>query len=239
MTDWQHGYVTDMPYTFGFYKECAPHWLDWVALLRGSEPPTQARQMLELGCGQGYGLCVLAAANPGYQFVGVDFNPEHIAHARSLARRTGLKNIAFHEGDFMQLAAVSTLPWGTCDYVVAHGILSWVNETVRKAIFEIIDRCLTPGGLAYFSYNALPGWLATHPVQHLMRQFAERTGVNALSFDSALDVLQRLQDANAAVFSAQPGLKQRLAQLQQHPKQQSNYLYHEYFNGGDIRDGPR
>jgi hypothetical protein len=62
MQDWQHGYVTDMPYTFGFYKECAPNWLDWVALLRGAEPPTESRRLLELGCGQGYGLCVMAAA---------------------------------------------------------------------------------------------------------------------------------------------------------------------------------
>ncbi len=44
MNDWQHGYVTDVPYTYGFYKECASNWLDWVALLKGSEPPTEARR---------------------------------------------------------------------------------------------------------------------------------------------------------------------------------------------------
>lgn len=231
MNDWQHGYVTDMPYTYGFYTECAPGRLDWVALLRGSEPPSDTRRVLELGCGQGYGLCVMAAANEGFHFIGVDFNPEHIAHARSLARRTGLKNIEFHEGDFIALAQQETLPWPRCDYVIAHGILSWVNFEVRRAIFKITDRCLTPGGLGYFSYNALPGWLATHPVQHLMRQFADRTGVNAVSFESALKALQQLKDVNAAVFKAQPGLVNRLEQLQKHPKDQANYMYHEYFNG--------
>lgn len=109
-TTWQHGYVTDMPYTFGFYRECAPNWLDWVALLKGSEPPQGTRRVLELGCGQGYGLCVMAAANPDHYFVGVDFNPEHIAHARSLAGRTGLNNIEFHEGDFILMAKASALP---------------------------------------------------------------------------------------------------------------------------------
>ncbi len=230
MSDWQHGYVTDMPYTYGFYRECSPHWLDWIALLRGSEPQGDVKQVLELGCGQGYGLCVMAAANPDFHFHGVDFNPEHIAHARSLARRTGLKNIGFHEGDFLALASVSELPWSQCDYVIAHGILSWVNFEVRQAIFKITDRCLTPGGLAYFSYNALPGWLATHPVQHLMRQFADRTGVNAISFESALNALQTLKDADASVFNLQPGLVSRLDQLHKHPKDQTNYLYHEYFN---------
>lgn len=231
MSDWQHGYVTDLPYTYGFYRECAPLWMDWVALLRGSEPPAATRRLLELGCGQGYGLCVMAAANPDHHFIGVDFNPEHIAHARGLARRTALTNIEFHEGDFIALANSHTLPWSPCDYLVSHGILSWVNSAVREAIFRIADRGLAPGGLAYFSYNALPGWLATHPVQHLMRQFADRTGVNAMSFDSALQALQRLKDVNAAVFSNQPGLNARLEQLQKHPKHQTNYLFHEYFNG--------
>ncbi len=231
MNDWQHGYVTDMPYTYGFYKECAPNWMDWVALLRGSEPPMDAKTVLELGCGQGYGLCVMAAANSNHHFIGVDFNPEHIAHAKSLARRTNLTNIEFHEGDFIAIAEAPNLPWAECDYVLAHGILSWVNYEVRNAMFRITDKCLAPGGLAYFSYNALPGWLATHPVQHLMRQFADRTGVNAISFENSLKALQGLKDVNAAVFNAQPGLHARLEQLQKHPKHQINYLYHEYFNG--------
>ena len=230
MVDWQHGYVTDMPYTFGFYKECAPNWMDWVALLRGSEPPTATRRVLELGCGQGFGICVMAAANPDYHFIGVDFNPEHIAHARSLVRRTQLKNVEFHEGDFVELSK-GDLPWPECDYVVAHGILSWVHFDVRKAIFQITDRCLSPGGLAYFSYNSLPGWLPTHPVQHIMRQFADRTGVNALSFESAINALGKIKEVNGAVFTALPALNNRLEQLQNHSKEQANYMYHEYFNG--------
>ncbi len=95
-TSWQHGYYSDTSYTYGFYREFAPNWLDWVALLKGSEPPSTSGRMLELGCGQGYGLSIMAAANPDMKFVGVDFNPEQIAHARSLVRRTGLTNIEFH-----------------------------------------------------------------------------------------------------------------------------------------------
>ncbi len=221
-TSWHHGYYSETSYTYGFYREFAPTWLDWVALLKGSEPPRTCRSMLELGCGQGFGLCVLAAANPEMQFVGVDFNPEHIAHARSLVRRTGLTNIEFHEADFLK-----TETYKPCDYVVAHGVLTWVNRKVRSAIYQIIDQCLTPGGLAYFSYNTLPGWLATHPVQHLMMQYAQRTGVNAASFTSALKALENLKQAGAALFSAQPGIHTRLEQLN---KVDQSYLYHEYFH---------
>lgn len=224
-TSWQHGYYSDTSYTYGFYKEFAPSWLDWVALLKGSEPPSTSARMLELGCGQGLGLSVLAAANPEMQFVGVDFNPEQVAHARSLVRRTGLTNMEFHEADFMEKR-----PYGSFDYVVAHGILTWVNREVRSAIYQIIDRSLTPGGLAYFSYNALPGWLATHPVQHLMRQYADRTGVNAGSFQSALKSLETLKEAGAAVFKSQPGIQSRMEQLSQQAANNENYIYHEYFH---------
>ena len=228
-TAWQHGYYSETSYTYGFYKEFAPNWLDWVALLKGSEPPNTSNRMLELGCGQGLGLCVMAAANPHMRFVGVDFNPEQIAHARSLVRRTGLTNIEFHEADFVSLAAKDQ-PFEPCDYVVAHGILTWVNQEVRSAIYRIIDKTLTPGGLAYFSYNALPGWLATHPVQHLMTQFADRTGVNKQSFESALTALESLKDAGAAVFKNQPGIQPRLEQLQKQAANNENYIYHEYFH---------
>ena len=122
---------------------------------------------------------------------------------------------------------MKTETYGPCDYVVAHGILTWVNREVRSAIYRIIDKCLTPGGLAYFSYNALPGWLATHPVQHLMMQYAQRTGVNATSFKSALESLKSLKEAGAAVFNSQPGIVSRLEQLD---KIDQNYLYHEYFH---------
>lgn len=222
---WQHGYYSDTSYTYGFYKEFAPNWLDWVALLKGSEPPNTSKRMLELGCGQGLGLSVLAAANPNMQFVGVDFNPEQVAHARSLVRRTGLSNIEFHEADFMEKKL-----YGSFDYAVAHGILTWVNRDVRSAIYQIIDKSLTPGGLAYLSYNALPGWLATHPVQHLMRQYADRTGVNAGSFQSALKALETLKEAGAGVFKSQPGIQNRMEQLQKTAANNENYIYHEYFH---------
>lgn len=228
-TTWQHGYYSDTSYTYGFYKEFSLNWLDWVALLKGSEPPSTSSRMLELGCGQGLGLCVMAASNPHKRFVGVDFNPEQIGHARSLVRRTGLSNIEFHEADFMSLADKDQ-PFEPCDYVVAHGILTWVNKEVRSAIYRIIDKTLTPGGLAYFSYNALPGWLATHPVQHLMTQFADRTGVNKQSFESALNALESLKNAGAAVFKSQPGIQSRLEQLQKTADNNENYIYHEYFH---------
>ena len=106
MSDWSHGYNVSMGYSYGFYREMAPDWLDFCAWIGGFEPPRRAGRplrYLELGCGQGFGLCLLAAANSGAEFLGVDFQPEHIEHATGLAEAAGLTNVRFVRADFLDL----------------------------------------------------------------------------------------------------------------------------------------
>ncbi|MBK5969056.1 MULTISPECIES: class I SAM-dependent methyltransferase [Thiorhodovibrio] len=231
MSDWPHGYVTEVPYTYGFYPEGVAARLDWLALSQGANPPAAGGTVLELGCGQGFGLCLMAAADPTRQYIGVDFNPAHIAHAEALAARAGLTNARFLEGDFLALSALPVLPWGAVDYVLAHGIIAWIEAPVRAALFALIERSLRPGGLAMLSYNTLPGWLASHPLQRLMREFAARQGVGAAAFAGALEAAKRLGAAQAVLFTAQPGLPARLEKIQaQRAQGQDDYLFHEYFN---------
>src|ERR1041385_4891014 len=102
---WSHGYNVSLGYTFGFYRETVPDWLNFAALLNGYRvPDTQGVfRYLDLGCGQGFGLCLLAAIYPKAEFLGVDFNPENVAHGRELARSAGLFNVRFEEADFFDL----------------------------------------------------------------------------------------------------------------------------------------
>ena len=106
---WDHGYFSAASYTCGAYRELAPAWLDFAALLKGHQPPRnhegEAFSYLELGSGMGFGLCLLAAAYPEGQFTGIDFQPDHIVHSRRLAQRLGLANISFQEADFLSRAA--------------------------------------------------------------------------------------------------------------------------------------
>src|SRR4051794_14206878 len=107
MTDnWKSGYVTDVSYTLGFYRELAPTYLNCACLLNNVEGPPLDRPLryCELGCGRGYGTILLAAANPNSHFIGIDFNPSHIAEARNLSARAGLKNVFFHEMSFAEAA---------------------------------------------------------------------------------------------------------------------------------------
>ena len=127
--NWMSGYVSDVAYTLGFYRELAPAFLNFACLVNGVEGPPLDRPLryCELGCGRGYGTILLAAANPESEFVGIDFNPSHIAEARALATRAGLSNIAFHELSFADAARVQTGDLAECRRVFWH-ILSCVRQ---------------------------------------------------------------------------------------------------------------
>jgi hypothetical protein len=102
--NWSQGYVADIAYTANFYRETAP--MAFAALSVGRSPGRALRpnRMLELGFGQGFGLSLLAAANPDVQFEGHDFNPEHVAHARRLIANAKLDNITVTESSFEEAA---------------------------------------------------------------------------------------------------------------------------------------
>src|SRR5215218_6368244 len=105
--DWTGGYVADIGYTAGFYRETAPSHMAFAALMLGRSPgrALQPKRVLELGFGQGFGIALLAAANPDVLFEGYDFNPEHVAHARRLAESARLGNLKVEETGFEDAAA--------------------------------------------------------------------------------------------------------------------------------------
>src|SRR5262245_53264989 len=88
-SDWTDGYIADIAYTDGYYVELAPVHLNYVALLNGCSPRPIDRPFnyLELGCGNGHTVTLLAAAYPQAKFYGVDINPAHVATARRWAEQ--------------------------------------------------------------------------------------------------------------------------------------------------------
>lgn len=226
MLSWTSGYVSDIPYSAGFYRELAPTHFRFAALALGAVPGEQ-RRYLELGSGQGFGLALLAAAEPGVRFHGVDFNPEHIVTSRRIADGAGLTNVTFEEASFEEIAArPEAEPY---DQVAMHGILSWVSRQAQEALVAILSRRLSPGGLAYVSYNCLPGWAAMAPFQHMMRALAARVpaGRSDMRVEQALKALGAMKDGGSRYFSANPGLAPRMEKM---PGMNRAYLAHEYLN---------
>jgi SAM-dependent methyltransferase len=231
MPDWSSGYVLDIPYTSGFYRELAPTYLQFVLRSESLRAPAlgPGSTYCELGCGQGFGTALLAAANPQLRFWGFDFNPAQIANARRLAEDTGLANVTFEDYSFEQAGALPDDALPKFDVIALHGIYAWISPENRRCIVEFIGRRLKPGGLVYVSYNCMPGWAAMAPLQRLFREHADRHPDRSdLQMDGALAFANRLKDAGALCFSANPSLAGHLDKLPTHNR---NYLAHEYLNG--------
>ena len=108
---------------------------------------------------------------------------------------------------------------------MAHGILGWVAPAVGSCLMRLAERALRPGGLFYLSYNSLPGWLAALPFQHTVRSLQGPSGDGLPALEAARDLFSQLRQADAQVFTAQPGLAPRLEGLS---RLDPAYLLHEY-----------
>jgi len=229
MASWTSGYVADIGYTHGFYRELTPTLLSFIGLARGQQAPDagSALTYCELGCGQGFSMNLLAAANPHIRFYATDFNPAQVAGAQRLASKAGLSNISFFDTSFADFASEPSLP-EQFDVIALHGIYSWISAENRQAIVDFVARKLKVGGLVYISYNCLPGWAAAAPMRQLMYMHAKsRGGPTALRIGGALDFVESVLKSNAGFFRNSPGLTERFERVK---GQNRNYLAHEYFN---------
>jgi SAM-dependent methyltransferase len=232
MADWSHGYDVSVGYSYGFFREMGPDWLDLCTRVAGFEARRRKGEKsfryLELGSGQGLGLCLFAAANPDAEFIGIDFQPEHIAHSESLADAAGLTNVRFVEADFADLATDWPADFGTFDYVTLHGIFSWISPELREAVVQCLSHATHPGSLVYAGYNTMPSWLGTVPFQHITWMIKEAGGRSGGAvIEQSIALFERLRSANATIFEILPGLK---AQLQAVKTRSENYVIHEYLN---------
>jgi SAM-dependent methyltransferase len=136
------------------YAHTHPDRLASMAAMRGLAPAHPERcRVLEVGCGDGRNVVPLAYALPGSTFEGIDIAGGAIAAARDFAARSGVGNATF---DVQDLAAFPR-DAGTFDYIVAHGVYSWIPTPLRDALLALIAHHLAPQGVAFVSYNTLPG----------------------------------------------------------------------------------
>lgn len=209
-------YVTDVAYSPTFTPFVAPAWLDLTALVSAVAPPERHAGFAwcELGCGRGVTATILAATHLRGTFHGVDMMPGHIADARRLAERAGIANLTLHACDFAAAAAFD-LP--RFDYIVAHGVYSWIDPQGRESLRHFVDRHLAPGGLVYISYNAMPGWAADLPFQYLVRALAQtEAGDSIAKFTAAEAALRRLGAAGARALKNSPIFAAELATQRKH-----------------------
>jgi SAM-dependent methyltransferase len=141
-----------------------PSNLAAMAILHGLEPaPVERCRVLEVACNEGSNLIPMAYAIPGSEFVGFDLAGSPIERGQERIRELGLKNIRLFQADLLDVGA----ELGKFDYIIAHGLYAWAPEPVRDKLLALCGDILTPNGVAFISYNALPGGY----IRKLIREF--------------------------------------------------------------------
>lgn len=226
-TEWSAGYVTDVNYTFGYYNELNPLRCRLPLLMVGRHAP-KIENACELGFGQGLSVSIHAAAQPGINWYGTDFNPSQAAFAAEMVRLSGADAKLYDEA-FAEFCNRKDLP--DFDFIGLHGIWTWISDENRHVLVDFIRRKLRPGGVLYISYNTLPGWSASAPIRHLMKRHADVMGAPGQGIigqtDAALGFIDQFLALEPLYAKANPGAVERLKQVK---GQDRKYLAHEYMN---------
>ena len=187
--------------------------------------PSKAR-VLELGCGSGVNLLAMAQLYPKAELVGIDISAGHIELAEEARSVTGLINARFIHGDVAQLGE----DLGTFDYIIAHGLYSWVPTEVRESILRLCRERLRASGVACISYNCLPGWRIRGALRDMMSMHTRRTG-NIRGKIEQSKVLLKFLDASCDEDTAYGRyLKQELDGLR---GKDDAYLAHEFLEASN------
>lgn len=145
----------ETPYDSTAFAASHPSLLSTVGTMFGMSPPSlDDCRVLELGCASGGNIIPMAYSMPKSQFVGIELAQNQAAQGQEAIEHLQLTNVQIKNCSFMELPS----GLGNFDYIIAHGVFSWVSHSAQEKIFDICREYLTANGLAYISYNALPGW---------------------------------------------------------------------------------
>jgi SAM-dependent methyltransferase len=213
-------YGTEAIYPDTYFRELSPVWLNYVAALAGIQARDLRRPFtyLELGCGQGTSSVTHAGKSPNGEFYACDFDSRHIDAARQRAVQDRVANVTFHCESFSDLAK-RDLP--QFDFIVMHGVYSWVDASVRATLRDLVGQRIRPGGLMYVSYNCLPGWAVEMPLRTLLVEFV-RSG---MSPREAVQCLKALSGRKLRYFEAYPEIAAAIDSYERGPE---GYLEHEF-----------
>src|SRR5262245_12059900 len=245
------------PYESHPFAQTHPDRLATVATLLGLKPPPVAKcRVLEIGCSNGGNLIPMAVALPGSTFLGIDLSAREIEDGQAMLDKLKLPNIELRRmgieefpgnvvdslrestgvepGSHGAAAAPSTRGASGLhfDYVICHGVYSWVTPPVQEKILEICHKHLAPNGIAYVSYNTYPGWHLRGMIRDMMKYHTQHTSdpvVRVKQARNLLDFLARALDKDRSPYSL--NLK---AELELIRRCRDSYLFHEHLEDANA-----
>lgn len=212
------------------YAQTHPNHIYTIGRLFGLTPPDfRTARILELGCASGGNILPIAMTWPKADFTGLDLSAEQVALANRHKEWLGLKNIRFMQQDIMEFDLRKNA--GAYDYIICHGVFSWVPDPVRDRILELCSTCLSPEGLAVISYNTLPGWNAVRSLREMMLFHVKR-------FEKAEDKIRQarglLEFLLESVPESRTGYRATIEEeLKLLKGANDSYLFHDHLEGNN------
>ena len=185
-------------------------------------PAVETCRVLELGCASGGNIVPMAFGLPEAEFVGIDISSRQIAEAQRQADALGLENLRLIHGSFADIDA----ELGVFDYIVSHGVLSWVPAEVREFVYAVSKQNLAPNGIAYISYNTYPGWHMPNMLREMMQYHTadfEKPGEKIEQARALLDFLAAATDGADDAFSRLVRSEREMVATTP-----DNYFYHDH-----------
>jgi methyltransferase-like protein/2-polyprenyl-3-methyl-5-hydroxy-6-metoxy-1,4-benzoquinol methylase len=213
----------EVPYESNPYPQSHPDRLATVATMAGfTPPPVEQCRILELGCASGGNILPMAVTLPSSTFLGIDLSLRQITQGQKTITELGLRNV-----ELRHLSILDVTPeLGQFDYIICHGIYSWVPAEAQNKILTICKENLAPNGVAYVSYNTYPGW----HMRGIIREMMSYHGNYFATPQERLGQARALLDFVAKAVANQPGPYSSLLQQETNTvRQQADYyLLHEH-----------
>ena len=223
MADSQENPYDAVPYIDNPYDFTHPRHLETLATLFGMAPkPISQCRVLELGCAGGGNIIPMAVDLPDAQFLGIDLSGRQIEQGCQLIAELGIDNIQIRQVDILDVDEC----WGQFDYIICHGIISWVPEYVKEKIFEICNHNLAPQGVALISYNAYPGWHCVRAVRDLMLHHVRHIDDPQEKIAQARSIVRFMAESSSTDKAACKLFEEEFEMMEK--SRNDTHLFHEY-----------
>ncbi|MCP4284229.1 MAG: class I SAM-dependent methyltransferase, partial [Gammaproteobacteria bacterium] len=150
-------------------------------------------RVLEMGCGDGSNIMPMAYEFPESEFLGIDLSPVQIGIGQRHVDSLGLMNIRLDARNIMDMGPGD----GKFDYIIVHGVYSWVPDRVKDKILDICRNNLADQGIAYISYNVLPGWQFNKSMRDIMLYRSRHINTPKERVSATMELVNTMLEAGA------------------------------------------
>jgi len=202
----------EIPYDALPHRATHPARLASVATIAGHlAPRVDCCRVLEVGCSDGSNLIPMAVSLPRARFVGCDLSARAIVEGRRTIDALGLTNITLVEADLAALTAEHE----KFDFIVAHGVYSWVPAPVRDALFALAGERLAHDGILYVSFNVLPGCRVRQAAWDILHHHVDHIDGASARLDAARQLARLLAEGGAAALESDQAVRAELGAIAQ------------------------